>query len=94
MNEREIQKKAVDHLRQAGFTVIVTSNRKKTANTKGAADIFVNIYRSVWIALDTKTPTGKLSEEQQKLVDEGKVYIFTEPYEALDICITARKAVL
>jgi hypothetical protein len=94
MTERKIQNKTVDLLRQAGYTVMVTSNKKKTSNTKGMPDIYVCLYRNHWIALDTKTPTGGLSEEQKALSEEGKVYYYTDPHEAVAYCISARAQIL
>jgi hypothetical protein len=64
MTEREIQTYAVKVLRKLGFTCCVTSNGRRTANTRGTPDVFVLIGKGYWIGLEFKSPTGLVSKEQ------------------------------
>ena len=89
--ESEIQRNTVDYLTQSGFKVLITSNRKRTNNTPGTPDIFCNVYADLWIGLETKKDGGDVSEEQERLYEDGKIYIYTEPHQALDICLRRRK---
>ena len=76
MTERDIQRQAVKWLRKEGYDVIVTSNGRRTANTRGTPDLFVWV-KDRWYAFDTKMPGGKLSPEQLRLFGQGKLTIYT-----------------
>jgi hypothetical protein len=91
MNEHEIQKLAVAALRKIGFTCMVTSNRKHTANTKGCPDVFVYIVKGAWIGLEFKQPKGKPSKEQLVLSERGFSYVVDSIDRAIDICINFKK---
>jgi hypothetical protein len=91
MNEHELQKLAVAALRKIGFTCIVTSNRKHTANTKGCPDVFVYIIKGAWIALEFKQPkSGKASKEQLILSEQEFSYIIDSIDKAIEMCIKFR----
>jgi len=86
LNEHAIQRYAVAALRKLGYTVIVTSNRKRTSNTAGCPDIFVYIKGGVWISLEFKQPkSGKASKAQSKLIDSGMTHIVTSVEEAIGV---------
>ena len=91
MDEHEIQKYAVMALRKIGFTCCVTSNRKKTSNTRGTPDVFVNISNYHWTALEFKQPDGKVSKTQKQLVDNKLSYIVTSAEEAVLIAISLKR---
>ena len=80
MNERDIQREAVKWLRKEGYQVLVTSNGRKTANTRGTPDLFVWV-KDRWRAFDTKQPNGKITLEQVDLVAGGKLTIYTSVEE-------------
>lgn len=85
MSERDIQRQAVKWLRKEGYDVLVTSNGRKTSNTRGTPDLFV--WTDRWLALDTKQPGGKFSSDtQERLVREGKVVLYSSVEELIDIC--------
>jgi hypothetical protein len=86
MTEHEIQKASINLLHDNGFVCCVTSNRKRTANTKGTPDVFVFVGGKKWIAIEFKSPCGKLSEEQKKLNERGAVYIIRSVEEAIKAC--------
>jgi hypothetical protein len=90
MTEHEIQKLSVAALRKTSFTCIVTSNRKKTSNTKGCPDVFVYVRRGLWIALEFKQPKGKMSLEQATLNESGSSYIVDSIGGALQVCMKYR----
>ena len=89
MTERDVQRQTVKVLRKLGYTVVVTSNRGPTANTKGCPDLFVWTGRK-WVGLDTKQPGGKLSKEQIVLEMAGAVRYFTSVEQGLRIVTEAR----
>ena len=91
MTEHTIQNLAVACLRKIGFTVCVTSNRKRTSNTKGTPDTFVNIKGAVWISLEFKQANGKVSIEQLALQQNGMSYVVTSAEEAVQVCLSFRK---
>ncbi len=92
MNERELQRMAVDALRQIGYTVLVSNNRRKTSNSKGMPDCIVYDERRRWIALDFKNPNGsRLSKEQEVYQKLGMIFYPTSIGEALDI-VSNKKA--
>ena len=76
MTERNIQREAVKWLRKNGYEVLVTSNGRKTANTRGMPDLFIWLA-DAWRAFDTKKPGGKLSPEQEKLFRDDKLQIYS-----------------
>ncbi|TAK57861.1 MAG: hypothetical protein EPO24_09340 [Bacteroidetes bacterium] len=74
--EKDLQRESVGILRQCGFAVCITSNGKKTSNSKGTPDTFVFIPgRKRWFALEFKTEEGELSKEQQMLFDMGATVV-------------------
>ncbi len=86
LTEREIQTVSVKALRKLGYTVCVTSNGKKTANTAGTPDAFV--FRKLpttgyWLALEFKSTRGKVSIEQEDLRKQGAIYICRSVDDAL-----------
>ena len=88
MTEREIQRKGVQALRKLGFEVVVTSNRMRTANTKGTPDVFVySKKREQWTALEVKAPGGKVSKEQSRLEEQGAVTVCRSVDEMVDACL-------
>jgi hypothetical protein len=90
VNEHTIQNLAVAMLRKIGFTVHVTSNRKRTANTKGIPDTSIHIRGTKWIKMEFKQPKGKISPEQLQLQQEGKIYIVDNTEDAIQICLKER----
>jgi hypothetical protein len=92
MNEHDIQKFAVIALRKCGFICCVTSNRKKTSNTKGMPDVYVHISKGAWVALEFKQPKGKPSKEQLKLSEQGYSYIVDNIDTAIEMCIKFRNS--
>ena len=89
--EHDIQHAEVESLRKWGFVVKVTSNRRHTSNTKGLADVFVHVDQGLWLALEFKTATGRISAEQAKQIDAGMVRKITKRGEALEACIELRR---
>ena len=89
MTEREIQRKGVQALRKLGFEVVVTSNRMRTANTKGTPDVFVFKYKGGrgWLALEVKAPSGKVSKEQSRLEEHGAVTVCRSVDEMVEACL-------
>lgn len=76
MTERDIQDYAVKEWRGAGFEVLITSNRKITANTRGLPDAFIWTQSMYWIGVDFKSPTGGYnSDKQRELAETGKILI-------------------
>jgi hypothetical protein len=84
MNEHDIQRYAVAALRKLGYTVIVTSNRRRTSNTRGTPDTFVWAKKK-WKALEFKQPSGKLTKEQTLLCLSGQINIVTSVEEAIRV---------
>lgn len=78
--ERDIQRETVAMLRKNNFTVIVTSQGRRSSNTPGTPDLFVWV-NDRWIAFETKKPGGKVSKEQEKLYSERKSHIYTSVLE-------------
>lgn len=66
---------------------MVTSNRKRTANTKGTPDVYVYVEHGYWIALEFKQPKGKLTTEQTALNSDGSIYIVDSVDKAIKICL-------
>jgi hypothetical protein len=92
MNEHEIQSLAVAALRKIGFTCCVTSNRKRTSNTKGTPDVFVHIGNAGWLAIEFKRPHGgRISSEQAKLNTLKNSYIVDNIDDAIEICLSFNK---
>ena len=83
MNEHDIQREAVDLLRDEGYIVCVTSNRRHTANTKGTPDVLVALHSALWLGLEFKQPGGKLTQEQETLYAHGNIRVVTSAKEAL-----------
>ncbi len=85
----------VQALTLAGVTVLVTSRRRKRCLcgrwprggdgvTRGVPDLFV--WRPgwpSWLALEVKTPTGRLSPEQKRLVEVGGAVVVRSVADAL-----------
>ena len=90
MNEHTIQNLAVAMLRKIGFTVCVSSNRKRTSNTKGMPDTFIHIKSKEWIAIEFKQPRGKISLAQARLERADMSYVVDNVEEAIQICIKER----
>ena len=89
-NEHEIQNLAVKALRKIGFTCIITSNRRRTSNTKGTPDVYVYMEHGYWIGLEFKQPKGKLTVEQTALNSDGSVYIVDSVDKAVRICLNKK----
>jgi len=89
--EREIQTTSVKTLRKMGATCLVTSNRKKTANTKGTPDVFVHMRNGMWLALEFKQPEGKTTTEQFALNQQGYSYIVDSVGAAIKVVLDLRK---
>jgi hypothetical protein len=83
MSERSIQQAAVKLLRENGYLVLVTSDNRKAHHTKGLPDIIVAVGRGLWVGLEAKSDTGKLSEEQEQLMRQGNIHVFRSPLEAI-----------
>jgi hypothetical protein len=90
MNEHNIQNLAVAMLRKIGFTVCVSSNRKRTSNTKGIPDTFIHIKGKKWVAIEFKQPRGKISLEQLRLERADMSYVVDNVEEAIQICLKER----
>ena len=88
--ERTIQTQAVKELRKAGYTIGVTSNGRPTANTRGLPDVFAFVDEKFWIALEFKSPSGKLSPEQMKLLANRMIYICRSVDDAFDAVLDAQ----
>ena len=83
MTERSIQTAAVKLLRENGYLVLVSSDNRRTHHTKGLPDVIVAIGRGLWVGLEAKSDTGKLSAEQERLMRDGNIHIFKTPWQAL-----------
>jgi hypothetical protein len=94
LTEHEIQNLAVNALRKIGFICIVTSNRKRTANTKGTPDVFVYVKNGLWIALEFKQPKGIISKEQIYFNSVGSSYIVYCVDTAVKVCLEAKAKVV
>jgi hypothetical protein len=86
MTEHGIQKNAVKELRKLNFICCVTSNGKRTANTKGTPDVFVYIGHRVWTGLEFKQRVGKPTKEQKELEEIGANYICRSVEDAVMYC--------
>lgn len=91
LSERETQTLTVATLRKIGFLVCVTSNRKRTSNTKGTPDLFVHIKDHLWLAMEIKGTGGKLSKEQAFLKDVGTSIVITDVEDAVQTCLALRR---
>jgi hypothetical protein len=96
MRERPIQKKAVELLKQAGFKYVSTSARKRTENTPGTPDLFVNVYGTLWIGVELKADENdvKVSKEQRELNEEGRTLICDSPTDVLTAAIVMRERLI
>jgi hypothetical protein len=72
--ESDIRHDCANVLRRLGYKVYCTSDSRKARNTKGLPDMFAYKFGK-WIAFEFKTSTGKLSDEQQELVNCGASYV-------------------
>ena len=75
LSERTIQTIAVQTLRKLGFSVCVTSNGRKTANTHGTPDLFVSIKNYRWLGIEIKRKGGNIRPEQAKLAEAQKILV-------------------
>lgn len=75
MTERELQTDCVADLRKKGFKVYVTSQRGKSANTRGLPDVLIYLGRGYWLGLEFKTLTGKTTPEQDELEKIGAIKV-------------------
>lgn len=91
--EARIRKQTVELFRKAGYTVLLTSAPKKSHNTKGMGDFVIHLAHGYWMMADAKAPDGRLSEEQKKLEQEGKLVIFRDAQFLLDTCTAMRKRI-
>lgn len=94
MTEREIQRLAVQRIRENGFLVTLTSNRRATANTVGTPDCAVYVGHGYWIQLDFKSSNGRLSERQKELQALGAVHFPRSADEAVRTCIDEKHILL
>lgn len=92
LTERTIQREAVRALRRMGYTVCVTSNMRRTANTIGTPDVFCNPAKRVWIGLEFKRPDGKLSEAQTALREA--VFVCRSVQDAIEAVTFAEEEVV
>lgn len=83
MTEHDIQREYVKRLKDGGFLCCVTSNGKKTANTRGTPDVFIYLQDGLWIALESKSEDGRLTPEQGALSSEGAIGIIRNVDQAL-----------
>jgi hypothetical protein len=90
MSERAIQNLAVAMIRKIGFTVCVSSNRKRTSNTKGMPDTFIHIKGRKWIGMEFKRPEGETSLAQAKLAKANMSYVVDNVEDAIGICLKER----
>jgi len=83
-SERDTQKLLVRILRDWGYRVCVTSNRRRTSNTPGTADVFVLVSKYWWIALEIKSRKGKTSKRQAEIEHEGGSYVIRSVAEGFE----------
>lgn len=85
--EKEVQRQIVMLLRQLGYTVHETSQRRASGVSIGLADLFVTKRGwGVWLALECKrNEKSRLSPEQMALVDAGMIHIVWSAQMALDV---------
>lgn len=83
VTESKIKAKVVSTLRKLGITVFSTSNRHRTANTKACPDLFVHIGKKYWLAIEMKTKSGRLTDEQKLYLD--KVYVCRSVEDVINI---------
>ena len=89
MTERTIQRASVTALRDRGRIVHVNSDNRKAHGTKGTPDVIVSVGRGLWAGIEFKSPTGKVSPEQERLMRQGNVHIarsVTEALAAVEYC--------
>lgn len=84
MTERQVQTAAIKTLRDLGHIVHTTSDNRRSHHTKGLADAFVSIGHGLWKGMEFKSPTGKVSKEQEELARKGNVVICRSVQEAID----------
>jgi len=84
MTERSIQTAAVKLLKENGYRVFSTSDNRRSHHTKGLPDLMIPIGRGLWVGLEAKSDTGKLSAEQERLMRDGNIHIFRSPLEAIE----------
>lgn len=85
MTERQIQKQAVELFRKAGYHVVVTSGVKR-AVAAGIPDLVIHLAKGYCVMADAKSPDGKLTPEQTRMVQEDKLFIFRDAQALLDHC--------
>jgi hypothetical protein len=83
MTERQTQTAAVKLLKENGYRVFSTSDNRRSHHTKGLPDLIIPIGRGLWVGLEAKSDTGKLSAEQERLMRDGNIHIFKTPWQAL-----------
>ena len=91
MAERDIQTAAVKELRKRrdvglpkGETrVFVTSDKRKSRHTRGLPDVLVALRSGLWCGLEFKSPTGKVSPEQEMLMAQGNIHVCRSVVEAV-----------
>jgi len=94
MTEAELQCQIVDALRLHGCTVLVTSARSYRPATdkrrgygadRGVPDLLVAppyAPPSVWLGLEVKSRTGRLTPEQRALAEAGRIVVVRSLREA------------
>lgn len=89
MTERTIQTQAVELFRKAGYHVVVTSDSRKN-RSRGVPDLVIHLARGYCVMADAKSPDGKLTPEQTRMVQEDKLFIFRDAQALLDHCTKMR----
>jgi hypothetical protein len=91
MTEAQLQKLCVDALQVAGYTVLISNAGRKTGSTgvfqsKGIPDLLVGAPGWRMLAgIEFKTARGRVSPEQQALVDLGVVSIARSPSDVYHV---------
>lgn len=82
--EREIQTRAVRLGRELGWTILVSSDRRATASTRGTPDVWVHVFGALWAGVEFKSPIGRVRKEQQEMADDHMVALVRSVDEFLD----------
>jgi hypothetical protein len=91
LSESDIRRIATKTLKHLGFSVDAYSDNRMSRNTKGAADLAVNITdTALWLHIEVKKPGGKVRPEQSERVKAGK-HIICDSVESIIRAVLSAK---
>jgi hypothetical protein len=82
--EKVVQQNIIKALAMIGVECMVTSQRRAAGVTLGMPDLFAYVGRGCWLGIEVKrNALSRLSPEQERLRDEGKIVVVWSPEQAL-----------